>query len=191
MLIQFLFIGLVDVPLPWRADWAWGLPLIVLTVLIHVVGLAMTRGAVPHIFSRSSQRHPTALFVIVTHFPGNMSSRHRGDDLGYRVHRPRCDTQLPVGSALFAECHDNRRNKINHASTCHGGNGLAVLVRCSDSNHVAAGADQRSVCHRHRFGISLPKTWPYSRRGAHERGTVWLLCWTSGCMARIGGLAAV
>ena len=123
----------------------WGLPLIVLTVLIHVVGLAMTRGAVPHIFSRSSQRRPTALFVIV----------------------------------------------INHASTCHGGNGLAVLVRCSDSNHVAAGADQRSVCHRRRFGISLPKTWPYSRRGAHERGTVWLLCWTSGCMARIGGLAAV
>jgi len=44
----------------------WGLPLIVLTVLIHVVGLAMTRGAVPHIFSRSSQRRPTALFVIVT-----------------------------------------------------------------------------------------------------------------------------
>jgi len=24
MLIQFLFIGLVDVPLPWRADWAMG-----------------------------------------------------------------------------------------------------------------------------------------------------------------------
>jgi len=41
------------------------------------------------------------------------------------------------------------------------------------------------------WGISLPKTWPYSRRGAHERGTVWLLCWTSGCMARIGGLASV
>jgi hypothetical protein len=23
----------------WRSDWAWGLPLIVLTVLIHVLGL--------------------------------------------------------------------------------------------------------------------------------------------------------
>jgi len=49
MLSQFLFTGLVDAPLPGRADWAWGLPLIVLTVLIHVVGLAMTRGAVSRI----------------------------------------------------------------------------------------------------------------------------------------------
>ena len=66
MPIQLVFTGLVDTPLPWRADWAWGLPLIVLTVLIHVVGLAMTREVVFRIFSRSSQRHPTVLFVIVT-----------------------------------------------------------------------------------------------------------------------------
>ena len=49
MAIQLVFTGLVDAPLPGRADWAWGLPLIVLTVLIHVVGLAMTRGAVSRI----------------------------------------------------------------------------------------------------------------------------------------------
>ena len=66
MPIQLVFAGLVDVPLPWRADWAWGLPLIVLTVLIHVVGLAMTREAVLRIFNRSSQRHHTVLFVILT-----------------------------------------------------------------------------------------------------------------------------
>src|SRR6516164_2377020 len=172
----------------------WGLPLIVLTVLIHVVGLAMTRGAVPHIFSRSSQRRPTALFVIVTGTATFLATCLHAIEamiwaIAYTVLGAIPSYRL--AEALFAECHDNRRNKINHASTCHGGNGLAVLVRCSDSNHVAAGADQRSVCHRHRFGISLPKTWPYSRRGAHERGTVWLLCWTSGCMARIGGLAAV
>ena len=31
----------VDDPFAWRADWAWGLPLIVLTVLVHVSGLVL------------------------------------------------------------------------------------------------------------------------------------------------------
>src|SRR5215469_7234750 len=75
MPIQLVFAGLVDVPLPWRADWAWGLPLIVLTVLIHVVGLAMTREAVLRIFNRSSQRHPTVLFVT-TSLARGLFSRH-------------------------------------------------------------------------------------------------------------------
>ena len=66
MPIQFVFTGLVDAPIPWSADWAWGLPLIVLTVLIHVVGLAVTWETVVGIFNRSSRRHPIVLFVIVT-----------------------------------------------------------------------------------------------------------------------------
>jgi hypothetical protein len=66
MPIRLVFTSLVDAPLPWRADWACGAPLIVLTVLIHVVGLAITRQVVVRIFSRSSQRHPTVLFIIVT-----------------------------------------------------------------------------------------------------------------------------
>jgi hypothetical protein len=28
-------------PVPWSADWVWGCPLIVLTVIIHVVGLGL------------------------------------------------------------------------------------------------------------------------------------------------------
>jgi len=48
----------------WTADWAWGLPLIVLTVVIHVLGLGLisqkaTRASAG-IFER---RHPTAVFV--------------------------------------------------------------------------------------------------------------------------------
>jgi hypothetical protein len=67
MPIQFILTGLVDAPLPWIADWAWGLPLIVLTVLIHVLGLAMTNEVVFGPFNRWSQRrHPTAVFVIIT-----------------------------------------------------------------------------------------------------------------------------
>jgi hypothetical protein len=57
---------LVDVPLGWSADWAWGLPLIVLTTLIHVFGLSLIRGRVVRHFDRISQmHHPTAVFVAV------------------------------------------------------------------------------------------------------------------------------
>jgi hypothetical protein len=50
----------------WRADWAWGLPIIVLTVIIHVLGLG-TIGQ--HVGSASKRvfehRHRTFAFVVV------------------------------------------------------------------------------------------------------------------------------
>jgi len=57
---------LVDAPLGWSADWAWGLPLIVLTTLIHVFGLSLIRLRVVRHFNRISQmHHPTAVFVAI------------------------------------------------------------------------------------------------------------------------------
>jgi hypothetical protein len=57
---------LVDVPVGWSVDWAWGLPLIVLTILIHVFGLSLLRKrAVWHFNKRSQLREPTAEFVVV------------------------------------------------------------------------------------------------------------------------------
>jgi|SRR5271165_2549918 len=51
----------------WSSDWAWGLPLIVLTVVIHVLGLGLiskkAATAGEGIFDR--RRHPTAVFVMV------------------------------------------------------------------------------------------------------------------------------
>ena len=50
----------------WTADWAWGLPLILLTVVIHVLGLGLisqrAARAAARIFDR---RHPTVVFVGV------------------------------------------------------------------------------------------------------------------------------
>jgi hypothetical protein len=51
-------------PGTWRKDWAWGLPLIVLTMVIHVLCL----GLIHHRVSRVSSGitcHPTARFVVV------------------------------------------------------------------------------------------------------------------------------
>jgi hypothetical protein len=41
---------------PWGADWAWGLPLVVLTVLIHVCGLAFINEGVVHVVSGAAGR---------------------------------------------------------------------------------------------------------------------------------------
>jgi hypothetical protein len=53
-------------PFGWSADWAWGLPLILVNVLIHVVGL----GAVAQRSARISgniatRRYPTAAFIVL------------------------------------------------------------------------------------------------------------------------------
>jgi MFS superfamily sulfate permease-like transporter len=53
-------------PVFWGADWAWGLPLIVLTVVIHVLGLGFFNEKVVPPLSRSVQGvHSTGAFVVV------------------------------------------------------------------------------------------------------------------------------
>ncbi len=54
-------------PVSWSADWAWGLPLIVLTVLIHVsclglISQTVAHGSVGHMVGRL---HPKVAFVMV------------------------------------------------------------------------------------------------------------------------------
>jgi len=56
----------VDSPGSWSADWAWGVPLIVLTVIIHVLGLGLiAQKAVGVTTSMFERRHATAVFVVV------------------------------------------------------------------------------------------------------------------------------
>jgi len=50
----------------WGADWAWGLPLIVLTVVIHVIGLGLINQRVDRVSGGTIVcRHPTSAFVLV------------------------------------------------------------------------------------------------------------------------------
>jgi hypothetical protein len=50
----------------WQADWAWSLPLIVLTVVIHVFGLGLLHERVVHAVGRIiARRHFTAMFAAV------------------------------------------------------------------------------------------------------------------------------
>jgi hypothetical protein len=53
-------------PAKWGADWAWGLPLIVATVLIHVLGLGVIGKRAARVPGRTiERRHPTSVFVMV------------------------------------------------------------------------------------------------------------------------------
>jgi hypothetical protein len=51
-------------PGTWSKDWAWGLPLIVLTMVIHVLCLGLIHQRVSRV-SDGITRHPTARFVVV------------------------------------------------------------------------------------------------------------------------------
>ena len=59
-------LALLDGDSAWSTDWAWGLPLIVLTVVIHVLGLGLIGHRAIHASSLvSKHRYPLTRFVIV------------------------------------------------------------------------------------------------------------------------------
>src|SRR5271169_2028427 len=50
----------------WRADWAWGVPLIVLTVVIHVLSLELINQRGVRLLSQMTERrHPLLVFAVV------------------------------------------------------------------------------------------------------------------------------
>jgi hypothetical protein len=62
---QAAFNFLVFSQFAFRADWAWGLPLIVLTVIIHVVVLGLVgQRALPIVSGSINRRHPKATLVV-------------------------------------------------------------------------------------------------------------------------------
>jgi hypothetical protein len=51
-------------PLLWKTNWVWGLPLIVLTSVVHVLGLGIINETVVHALrGRTAHRHFTAMFA--------------------------------------------------------------------------------------------------------------------------------
>jgi len=52
--------------MPWGVDWGWGLPLILLTVVIHVFGRGIINELVVRVLSRSmDRRRLIPLFALV------------------------------------------------------------------------------------------------------------------------------
>ncbi|HSY67944.1 MAG TPA: ion channel [Edaphobacter sp.] len=56
----------LDGRVSWEADWIWGCPLILLTVIIHVLGLGyLSQKSILLYGGVRSQRHPTIAFALV------------------------------------------------------------------------------------------------------------------------------
>jgi hypothetical protein len=50
----------------WHANWAWGIPLIIINVVIHVLGLGLINERVLQVLSGAiKQRHFTGVFAVV------------------------------------------------------------------------------------------------------------------------------
>lgn len=64
-IVQGAFSFGVVIPVSWRADWTWGLPLIILTVVVHVFGLGLMNRKAGSVFNRREHRHPTVVFALV------------------------------------------------------------------------------------------------------------------------------
>ena len=55
----------VNHPGAWEANWAWGLPLIVLTSVVHVLGLVLINARIVEaLSSRMDRRHSTSVFAV-------------------------------------------------------------------------------------------------------------------------------
>jgi hypothetical protein len=55
----------VRVDMGWGGDWAWGLPLIVFTVTIHVLGFGLISRQTLNASSRTIRRHPVTVFAVL------------------------------------------------------------------------------------------------------------------------------
>jgi hypothetical protein len=56
----------IDLNAPWPADWAWGIPLILFTVMFHVFGLGLIRQRMLPVYRGFMKRHhATAAFTVV------------------------------------------------------------------------------------------------------------------------------
>lgn len=57
---------LPDAPIPWGADWMWGIPLILFTVIIHVLGLGVMNQQINLMHNaKAERRHPTLVFAVL------------------------------------------------------------------------------------------------------------------------------
>lgn len=64
--VQASFDVLLVDPFKWGADWAWGISLIVLTVVIHILGLGLVGQRMVKLLARVQPRGPIPALVVVT-----------------------------------------------------------------------------------------------------------------------------
>ncbi len=86
----------------WSADWAWGLPLIVLTVVVHVFGLGLISQRAVRVSSGiDERRHRTAVFVVVMGAATLLATSLHGMEAGIWAATYRLLGALPDGKSAM------------------------------------------------------------------------------------------
>lgn len=88
--------NLVTVEPGWRADWVWGLSLVVLTVILHVPCLGLIRVRALRSYTRTIRKGLNTTRVCDCHWhrdlAGNHPARGRSRGMGRRLPVPRRHT---------------------------------------------------------------------------------------------------
>jgi len=97
--------------MPWTADWAWSLPLILLTVVIHVFGLGLINERVVRTLSRSmDRRRLVTLFALVMGVAVLLiTALHGLEGVGRCLPFSRRGARCQIGDAVFIERDDDIR----------------------------------------------------------------------------------
>ena len=140
----------------WSANWAWSLPLIVLNVVIHVIGLGLINESVVRVLSGAMERRRfMAKFAVVMGVAALLATVLHGIEaatwaIAYRASRR--STRHQVCDALFAQRNDKLRpreplsGRAMATDGCSGGAKRDASVRADhrlsvrhDSEGLAAG----------------------------------------------------
>src|ERR1700742_2383942 len=99
----------------WNANWAWSLPLIVLNVVIHVIGLGLINESVVRVSERCDGTPPFHAHVRGGYgrrcSVGYCTAWNRGGYLGDSLPASRRPTRHQVCDALFTQRNDKLRTR--------------------------------------------------------------------------------
>ena len=94
----------------WGLDWAWSLPLIILTVVFHTYGLGLLEKDVNSRLFRKGKSPPPFFQPRIHNWRdspcGHFFARVRGSLVGGHLPRSWSYTRLQVLGALLTECDD-------------------------------------------------------------------------------------
>ena len=87
---------------PWDIDWAWSLPLITMSVIVHVIGLVLIfRGAVKVMRRTTDRRRFVPMFIAVIGSAALLSTLLHGLEAGFWAAAYRALGALPDGKSAM------------------------------------------------------------------------------------------
>jgi hypothetical protein len=124
----------------WFFNWMWSLPLIVVTIVIHVVGLGLINDKIVQPLSGIAQRSRfTASFIVIhRRMAGDGATCNRGIRLGRSIPSPGRRARYERGSSLFVQRHDGlraRQRPAGAALAAHGSIGGAERIDAVRADH--------------------------------------------------------